>query len=78
MIGSNLGGIAELVKDKVNGFLVPFNSPRAWRDAIEPLSKNRGLLSQLKTSITEVRKMETVANEMEAVYRECISLKNTA
>ena len=77
VIGSNLGGIAELVKDKVNGLLVPFDSPRGWTDAIQRLSADRELLNQLKSNIKTVRNMEIVAREMKAIYLRC-SFKDAA
>ena len=37
VIASHMGGMAELVQDDVNGFLVPADEPRAWRAAVDRL-----------------------------------------
>jgi glycosyltransferase involved in cell wall biosynthesis len=41
VIASDMGGMAELVQDDVNGFLVPPDEPRAWRNAVDRLLDDR-------------------------------------
>lgn len=78
VIGSNLGSIAERVEHGVNGLLVEPDSIEAWHAQIKNLSLNRDLVEKLKKGIQPPRSMETVAQEMEELYLQCTSLKNTA
>jgi glycosyltransferase involved in cell wall biosynthesis len=68
VIGSNLGGIAELVEHEVNGLLVAPDSPVAWRQALGRLAEDRSLLQRLRAGIRPPRTMEEVAVEMLALY----------
>ncbi|MBH8561047.1 glycosyltransferase family 4 protein [Nostoc sp. CENA67] len=74
VIGSDLGGIAELVESEVNGILVEPASVVAWSQALQRLCQNRDLLMQLKAGIRQPQTMATVAQEMEKIY---LSLKTT-
>ncbi|BAZ47941.1 group 1 glycosyl transferase [Nostoc sp. NIES-4103] len=74
VIGSDLGGIAELVESEVNGILVEPASVVAWGQALQRLCQNRDLLMQLKAGIPQPQTMATVAQEMEKIY---LSLKTT-
>ncbi len=70
VLGSNLGGIAELVEHGVNGWLVPAKNIQAWTDAIAKLAQDRDLLDRLGQGIKSVRTMDNVASEMVQLYRE--------
>ena len=69
VIGSRLGGIAELVEDEVNGLLVEPGSVSGWADAIDQLAATPELLDKLRGGIRAPRSIETVADEMAAVYQ---------
>ena len=69
VIGSNLGGIAELVEHEKNGLLVEPASIEDWVAAFNRLLTEPGLLSRLRLGIAKGRTMEQVADEMLAVYR---------
>jgi glycosyltransferase involved in cell wall biosynthesis len=69
VIGSNLGGIAELVENEKNGLLVEPASIEAWVAAFNRLLTEPGLLSRLRLGIPNGRTMEDVAEEMLIVYR---------
>ena len=69
IVGSNLGGIAELVEDEKNGLLVEPASIEAWVTAFNRLLTEPGLLSRLRLGIPKVRTMDQVAVEMLALYR---------
>ena len=69
VIGSNLGGIAELVEHEKNGLLVEPASIEAWVAAFNRLLTEPGLLPRLRLGIPEVRTMHDVAQEMLTVYR---------
>jgi glycosyltransferase involved in cell wall biosynthesis len=68
VIGSNLGGIAELVEHEVNGLLVEPGSVAAWSQALQRLLVDRRLLVRLRTGIRPPRSMKVVAKEMGALY----------
>ncbi len=68
IIGSNLGGIAELVENEKNGLLVEPASIEAWVTAFNRLLTEPGLLSRLWLGIPKGRTMEQAAEEMLTVY----------
>ena len=65
VIGANLGGIAELVTDGVDGLLV---EPAAWATTLQRCATDRDLLPRLRAGIRPPRTMATVADEMLALY----------
>ncbi|MCT7948193.1 glycosyltransferase [Ancylothrix sp. C2] len=75
VLGSDIGGIAELVRHGVNGLLVPALDVQAWADALADLARNRLMVVGLGENIHHipVRTMEDVAAEMAAIYREVVS-----
>ncbi|MCM0589420.1 MAG: glycosyltransferase [Gloeotrichia echinulata CP02] len=73
VLGSNLGGIAELVRHGVDGWLVPANDIQAWTEAIAILAKDADLLAKLRKGIRPVRTMDTVALEMLDLYKEILA-----
>jgi glycosyltransferase involved in cell wall biosynthesis len=68
ILGSNLGGIAELVQSEVNGILVEPSSVIAWSQALQRLCLNQDLLKRLRYGIQPPQKIETVANQMLSIY----------
>ncbi len=68
VIGSNLGGIAELVQSEVNGILVEPASVAAWSQALQRLCQNKDLLTRLSAGIQPPQTMETVASQMLSIY----------
>jgi glycosyltransferase involved in cell wall biosynthesis len=73
VIGSNLGGIAELVDHDVNGLLVLPSSVEAWRDALRRLLIDPRLLARLTAAVRPPRKMEDVTTEMVNIYEALMS-----
>lgn len=69
VIGSNLGGLAELVGDGINGVLVNEDSPEAWARQLNDLAQDRNRLSALTNAVQPPRSMEDVASEMLTLYR---------
>ncbi len=69
VIGSNLGGIAEWVRDGHNGLLVPAPAPEAWRDVLRRLVDEPGLLGRLRDGVEPPRSMADVAADMSVIYR---------
>lgn len=72
VLGSNLGGIAELVADGKNGLLVEPGDVVAWGNAMTLLASNRGLLAKLKMGIVPPRCLNDVAKDMHALYEDLI------
>jgi glycosyltransferase involved in cell wall biosynthesis len=68
VIGSNLGGIAELVDNEKNGLLIEPASIEAWVAAFNRLLAEPELLPRLRLGIPNGRTMEQAANEMLTVY----------
>jgi glycosyltransferase involved in cell wall biosynthesis len=68
VVGSKLGGIAELVTDGVNGLLIEPDAG-AWAAALKQLWQQRDLVKQLRLGIKRPRSMRQVAEEMSDVYR---------
>lgn len=69
VVGSRLGGIAELVRDDVDGLLVAAADVGAWRAALLRLSADPELGDRLRGNIRSPRTMRTVAAEMAALYQ---------
>ncbi|ARV61249.1 glycosyl transferase family 1 [Nostocales cyanobacterium HT-58-2] len=72
ILGSNLGGIAELVQHGVNGWLVPAEDVSAWSKAIALFATDRALLAKLRQGIKPVRTMNSVALEMANLYQDIL------
>ena len=69
VLGSRLGGIAELVTDGIDGILVPSVRPVAWAKAISRLANCPAEVARLRVGIRKPRTIDTVASEMVEVYR---------
>ncbi len=68
VIGSRLGGIAEMVRDNVDGLLVDPFSVSAWVETFRRVACERGLLDRLRSGVIPPRTMKDVAMEMSAIY----------
>jgi glycosyltransferase involved in cell wall biosynthesis len=68
VIGSNLGGIAELVAHDRDGWLVRHAGSDAWALALRRLSTDRALLDRLRAGVRPPRSTSDVARDMVAVY----------
>ncbi|MFN6460352.1 MAG: glycosyltransferase family 4 protein [Nostoc sp. DedVER02] len=72
VIGSNLGGIAELVEHEVNGILIEPTSIAAWSQALQRC-QDRDMLKRLSVGIKPLPTMETVARQMLLIYQTTIA-----
>ena len=70
VIGSDLGGIKELVSDDRNGILVPHEDVTAWTAAMARLATDAGLYERLRRGIGPVRTTSDVARDMATLYDE--------
>ncbi len=68
VIGSNLGGIAELVEHRVDGLLVEPRSIDGWAGAIQAVCADPALLPKLRSGIRPPRSVSAVADEMQEQY----------
>jgi glycosyltransferase involved in cell wall biosynthesis len=68
VLGSRLGGIAELVEASHGGELVAAGEPRAWARAIERLAR-RHAAGELRRTQRAVRTMDAAAGDMAGLYR---------
>ena len=68
VIGSNLGGIAELVTHDRDGWLVPHADRHAWTAAIRRLATDHALMQRLRAGVQPPRSTDDVARDMVAVY----------
>jgi glycosyltransferase involved in cell wall biosynthesis len=73
VIGSNLGGIAELVTGGRDGLLVdPYSSPVAWASVLKRICAETELLDVLRVGIRPPRLMRQVALDLLRVYESAI------
>ena len=68
VVGSAVGGIAELVRDGENGILVPMGSAGAWERAITRLVEEPALLEKLKDSPKPIRTADDIAADTDQIY----------
>ncbi len=72
VVATNVGGIPEIVKDKVNGILVPPGNPGALAGAIISLLKNRELASRMGEEgfrlVKEKFSVERMVEETRKIY----------
>lgn len=69
VLGSRLGGIAELIQDNGGGELIEAGNVAAWAAAIGRLAHGRRAARALPRCKRAVRSMSTVAAEMAELYR---------
>ncbi len=70
VIGSDLGGIAELVHSDINGLLLPAGNVQSWVNALTHLSANPWIIQRWRLGIHKPRTMAQVATEMAGFYCE--------
>jgi glycosyltransferase involved in cell wall biosynthesis len=69
VLGARLGGVAELVSDRIDGILVPSERPAEWAAAILDLADRPAEIARLRAGIRPPRTIDAVADEMAEVYR---------
>ena len=67
VLGTPIGGVAELVQDGVNGLIIEAEL-NSWQYALGRLVREPALLDRLRPDRSRLRRMEDVANETDAVY----------
>ena len=69
VLGTRLGGIAELVNDQIDGLLMSPQDPGAWASAIAALAAAPERVARLRTGIIPPRTMDDVARDMAGLYQ---------
>ncbi len=69
VIGSNMGGLAELISHGINGLLVSVGDVHAWRACIRWVYENPHVIEEWRAHIPAVKSSTTVAEEMDMVYK---------
>jgi glycosyltransferase involved in cell wall biosynthesis len=75
VLGSDLGGISELVSHGINGWLVPSGDIQAWAEALARLATDPDLLRRLQQGIQPVRTLQMEATETAALYHHLLQDK---
>ena len=75
VIGSDLGGISEMVENGQNGILVRYDSIEDWAQKIKSLANNDKIYRRLKNNVSPPRTTDDVAKEMIDVYNEVLANK---
>ncbi len=73
ILGTRLGGVAELVSNRVDGLLVPPEDPGAWVSAIAALAAAPERIAGLRAGIRPPRTMDDVAQDMAHLYRSLLA-----
>jgi glycosyltransferase involved in cell wall biosynthesis len=73
VMGADLGGISERIRDGVDGWLLPFDDSAAWAAAIGEIALDRAKLAQIASNIEPCRTMGDVASEMAALYHDILA-----
>jgi glycosyltransferase involved in cell wall biosynthesis len=68
VVGSGIGGIAELVHDGIDGLLVHGAAASAWARTLTRLVSDAGLLVRLKSGVQPPRRMSHLTNDMLTIY----------
>jgi glycosyltransferase involved in cell wall biosynthesis len=74
ILGSNMGGIAEILTNSDNGELIDHENIAKWSEAVLRLSHLKSAGDLVKRP-SEVRSIDTVAQEMAEVYRQLAGVK---
>lgn len=73
VLGSRLGGIAELVHHDRDGVLVAPDDPAAWSDTLASLANDPERIDRLREGVRPPRTMTDVAGEMATLYRRVLT-----
>jgi glycosyltransferase involved in cell wall biosynthesis len=78
VIGSDLGGIKELITNGRDGLLVRHDDVDAWRATLARLAADRTALASLRQGIRPVRTMVDAARDMATLYGDLSALGSDA
>lgn len=69
VVASNLGGMAELVQDGVNGLLFEPGNPLSLAKQLRRLTEDPALLTELQKGIDPVKSVREEIDQLEEIYR---------
>jgi glycosyltransferase involved in cell wall biosynthesis len=75
VMGADIGGISERIRDGVDGWLLPFSDPAAWAAALQEAVTDRARLARYAANIGRTRTMGDVADDMATVYRDILAAR---
>ncbi|OKH28820.1 glycosyltransferase [Chroogloeocystis siderophila] len=75
VLGSDVGGVNELIKHNIDGLLLPPTDVKAWAEAFRQLSTNPNLLSKLRQGIQPIRTMSMEAIDTVNLYQSILEEK---
>ncbi|MES1021819.1 glycosyltransferase [Gloeocapsa sp. BRSZ] len=75
VLGSNVGGVNELIKHNIDGLLLPPTDVKAWAEAFMQLATNPNLLSKLRQGIQPIRTMSMEAIDTVNLYQSILEEK---
>ncbi len=78
VMGAELGGISERVHHGVDGWLLPFDDPRPWAEAIRVAATDRAEVARLSGNMRRTRSIDDVADDMARLYREIMADRSAA
>jgi len=73
VIGSRLGGIAELIQDGLDGVLVDPSNVAEWANKLQSLSEDRSFITRLRTNAAPRRTIADVARDMQELYESVLA-----
>ena len=73
VIGSNIGGIPDFIKDGKNGFLFEAGNVEELKNKMAIIMENPSLINELRSEIQPMKTMEFHAKEMIDLYRAVLS-----
>lgn len=76
VIASNVGGMPEVIKDGVNGFLFEQENPEQLARIIHRISQNPDIIEKLKEGIISPPRIEAEALQYENIYRNLLKNQN--
>jgi len=69
VMGADLGGISERIEHGVDGWLLPFDDPKPWAEAIRVAATDRAEVARLSSNMHRTRSVDDVGAEMAELYR---------
>lgn len=78
VMGADLGGISERIEHGVDGWLLPFDDPDPWAEAMNVAATDHAELARLSSNMRRIRSVDDVGEEMAALYREIVTTRGSA
>lgn len=72
VVASRLGALDEIVRDGVDGFLVPPGDVREWRATLQRLVDEQDLLARLQANVRPPLTLERHVDQLESIYEDCV------